>query len=549
MKVMIAQCRFTIGAMKENADRILHILREAKKKGVDLILFSEMALCGYAPNELLFYQQFIEEVNREGKRVAQASHGLALFLGIVRRNVQAEGEPLHNSVAIIQNGQLRGFQDKCIPTNNTLCDETLYFKAGQQVNSWKVGEMRIGVLIGEDVGLNHAQNDHFHPHPLLELAEHRIDLCLVPSAFPYQMNAFERRVKVGKRAAKILNCPLIICNQVGGHGSTIFDGYSMHFNAKGRLTHLAPGFREECMVIDLEQQRETRLSFAHSEMADLCNALVLGTRDYALKNGFSHLCLGVSGGVDSALVAYIATKAMGKNRVTGVEMPSQYTPQRSQEESAQLIRSLGISSWNFPIQSIVDHILHILAPLSIDRKTNHTEENIQARVRGLLLMALSNQYHYLLLNTGNKNELSVGYVTLYGDMCGGLSVIGDLTKTQVYALCRYINSGEPSPIIPPSILEKMPSAELLPSQTDLDTLPDYQTLGSILEGYLEKHLSSEEIVQHYHLPCEVVAQVVHRIIQSEFKKRQSVPTLHVSSNPLGSKHHYPLMHRWGWEEK
>jgi NAD+ synthase (glutamine-hydrolysing) len=431
-------------------------------------------------------------------------------------------------------------------------DEARYFEPAVKISSWKIGkypEYRIGVTICEDLwGYSTlVKETKYHRDPVLELKDENCDYVVNLSASPYHLGKSFSRFDVCSKAAKAFGVPLILCNQVGGNDSLIFDGHSLVISGDGELLDFGEKFQEDLLLVDFDDINDFLLLGAGYPSSlkeinleeELFQALVLGVRDYFGKSGFTQACLGLSGGIDSAVVACIAVEALGFENVMGVSMPSRYSSEGSIHDAKALALTLKIGYQEIPIEKPFKSYLELLAPAFEGKPADVTEENLQARIRGAILMALSNKHGYVVLSTGNKSELAVGYATLYGDMCGGLSVINDLTKRQVYALAEWINrNGE---IIPQSTIQKPPSAELRPGQLDSDSLPDYSIVDTVVEAYIEDHASKEQIAEKYGYPISVVEELIKKIHRSEYKRRQSAPGLRVSPKAFSVGRNFPIV--------
>lgn len=545
MKITIAQINPIVGDIVGNTGKILDFLERAREFKTDLILFSELVICGYPPEDLVFHHAFLESMEFHLERIIKASKGLAVILGLVRRNTGPGEKHLLNSAAIISDGKLLGFQDKWLLPTYDLFDERRYFEPGREISPWKINGKNVGVAICEDVwqhagyiGYTRYQRD-----PVAELAKFDLDVLVNLSASPYQFQKPDLRIKVCAKTAKVLKCPVVMCCQVGANGPIIFDGYSVHVNKKGELCHLGAGFCEDEILIDLTAKTPP-CPFKYDEMYNLLHALILGVRDYFAKSGFSKTCLGLSGGIDSALVAYIASQALGKENVLGISLPSPYTRPESRKDSKGLAERLGIQFLEIPIKRPFDQMINLLNPYFEGKKSDVAEENLQARLRGMILMALSNKHGYIVLSTGNKSEIALGYTTLYGDMCGGLGVIADVLKTRVFDLCRYINRTQQKEVILESIIKRPPSAELSPGQQDLDSLPEYGIVDNVLEGYVEDYLSIDEIAQKYKINRDLVVDLIRRTHAAEYKRYQSPPILRISKKSFGVGRQYPIVQKW-----
>lgn len=545
MKILVAQLNPTVGDLDKNTQKILEAMDHGRKVGADIVLCPELSICGYPPEDLVYHRSFIDSMELHLERIAKASKDITVLVGLARRAVLEGEKHLHNSAAIISNGHLLGFQDKWLLPTYDVFDERRYFEPGQSTRVWEIGGKRIGVIICEDIWQHAGYVDYtrYERDPVLALQPLKPDVLLNLSASPYQFQKPDIRVDVCAKAAKTLGCPVILCCQVGANGQIIFDGYSVHVNEEGKLCHLGKGFVEDKMLVDLDADI-CPCPFKYDTMGSLVEALELGVKDYFAKFGFSKACLGLSGGIDSALVAYIAAKALGKENVLGISMPSRYTREGSRNDAKELAEKLGIQYKEIPIEGPFNEFLNLLQPHFEGKESDIAEENLQARIRGIILMAMSNKHGYIVLSTGNKSEVALGYATLYGDMCGGLGVIADVTKTKVYDLCRYINRAEGKEVILESIIERAPSAELRPDQIDLDSLPEYGVIDNVLEGYVENYLSIDEISEKYGIGQEQVLDLVQRIHAAEYKRRQGPPILRVSKKSFGVGRRYPIVQNW-----
>jgi NAD+ synthase (glutamine-hydrolysing) len=545
MKILIAQRNPIIGDLDGNTAKILESMDHARKKKADIVLFGELMLCGYPPEDLVFHRSFIDSMMLHLERIVKASKGLTVIVGVIRRNLGEGEKHLLNSAAVIHDGHLLGFQDKWLLPTYDVFDERRYFDPGKKTRVWNIKGKKVGIIICEDIWQHAGYVDYtrYKRDPVLALSKYQPDLLLNLSASPYQFQKPDLRVSVCAKAASTLKCPVVMCCQVGANGQIIFDGYSVYVNEQGQLCQLGKGFAEDEMLVDLEAP-VTPVLFEYDPHTNLLNALKLGVKDYFTKFGFQKALLGLSGGIDSALVAYIAAKALGAENVSGVSMPSCYTSPQSKSDAKELAERLGIQFLEIPIKEPFEAFLHLLEPHFKGKKGDITEENLQARIRGIILMALSNKHGYIVLSTGNKSEVALGYSTLYGDMCGGLGVIGDVIKTKVYDLCNHINKVEKKEVILNSIINKPPSAELRADQIDLDSLPEYNIVDSVLEGYVENYLSIDEIAEKYKIPQEVVVELIQRIHGAEYKRRQGPPILRVSKKSFGVGRRYPIIQRW-----
>lgn len=543
MKVLVAQLDPTIGDFPGNTQKIIQALSHARKEKVDIVLFPEMAICAYPPEDLVLHGPFVLACEEALQKIIPHTEGLMAVVGLVRRNLAKGEKSLLNSVAILQNGKIMGFVDKALLPTYDVFDERRYFEPGTEFKAWEWKGKKIGVTICEDIWQHagYVGETRYTCDPVLEMQKLKVDLFLNASASPYQFQKPDMRVKVCQKAAKTLKCPVLLCAQVGGNEQLVFDGYSVYVDSTGKLCQLGKGFEEDLMVVDLNAEGKP-FHFEYDAIGDLYHALVLGTRDYFQKQNFKKAILGLSGGIDSALTACIAVEALGKENVYGLGMPSRFSSPGSLKDAEILAHNLGIQWDMISIDALYDAYIKALSPLFGGKPFDVTEENIQARIRGMLLMALSNKHGYLVLSTGNKSELALGFCTLYGDMAGGLAVIADVNKRQIYQLAQWINKKQE--IIPQSTIVKPPSAELRPGQLDTDTLPDYAIVDAVLESYVEDFLSPEEIVKKHNIPKEIVLDLIHRIHLAEYKRRQSAPGIRVTKKSFKVGRRYPIVQKW-----
>jgi NAD+ synthetase len=570
MKIAIAQLNPTIGDIFGNSNLILEAAKKAEVEGANLLLTPELSLIGYPPRDLLMNPSFIAAAGAQLQQLAQAlPPKLAVIAGTVVPNanaVQLGGKSLFNSAVLLQNGAVKKvFHKRLLPTYDVF-DEDRYFQPGENSNYFTIGELKIGVTICEDLWNNEEfwGKRSYAGDPVSDLAKLGVDLVVNLSASPY--SAGKRGVRSAMLQHSVIRCgiPIIYANQIGGNDDIIFDGSSFAVNRKGDLIQVLASFETDFAVLEYDQAKQdlvgsNQQSAAGIEAAPLSfypavgnaeiwAALVLGVRDYVRKCGFSKVVLGLSGGIDSALVAAIASCAIGPENVLGVLMPSPYSSDHSVNDALELARNLGIAIAQLPIGDLMETYDRTLADLFVNTTFGIAEENIQSRIRGNLLMAISNKFGHLLLSTGNKSEMSVGYCTLYGDMNGGLAVISDVPKTRVYSLCWWLNSelrnGKDDAqlgkeIIPVNIIDKAPSAELKPGQTDQDSLPAYDVLDDILQRFIEHHESAQQIIAAGHNEA-VVKRVVKLVTQAEFKRRQAAPGLKISDRAFGTGWRMPI---------
>jgi NAD+ synthase (glutamine-hydrolysing) len=543
MKIGIAQINPVIGDFPGNVKRLLAAYRECQEAGADLVITPELSLVGYPPRDLVFKSQFVPKCLQALDHLAGEIREIPLLVGYVDHVHSARpGKPFRNAVAWLENGQIRHRIWKTLLPTYDVFDERRYFEPGDACEPilWK--GYRIGVTICEDIWTeDYLKRPFYDRDPVDELTHKGIDLLLNLSASPFHLGKpLLRRSMIGAIARKA-KVPVVYCNAVGANDQLVFDGHSIVTDATGRITAQLTGFSEACQVVDPYQETTEEAVIETSVPAQLYQALVLGVRDYVIKSGFSSVCLGLSGGIDSALTAAIAADALGPDNVCGLTMPSPYSSRGSVDDSFALAKNLGIRCDEVPIRDAFESLKSTLQPLFEGKTEDVTEENLQARLRGVLLMALSNKEHHLLLTTGNKSELAVGYCTIYGDMCGGLAVISDLPKVRVYEICRWLNRNRE--IIPWNTIDKPPSAELRPDQKDQDTLPPYEILDGILELYVEHQLSADEIISRGYEET-TVRWVQRRVDLNEWKRQQAAPGLRVTSKAFGIGRRMPIVQRF-----
>jgi len=557
MKIAIAQLNPTIGDIEGNAQQIILAAKQASAENAQLLLTPELSLCGYPPRDLLLYPRFIESLQKKLKAIAQAiPSSISVLVGTVIANPDSNSQgqkPLYNAIALLQAGQISQiFQKRLLPTYDVF-DEDRYFQPGDQTNSFKLQNsdqtLTIGVTICEDLWNDETfwGKRTYSVNPIADLAALNVDLIVNLSASPYSVGKQTLREKMLTHAVQQYQIPIIYTNQVGANDDLIFDGNSLAVNKHGEVEVRAKSFATDLVICDLAQlqseQADTKQTIHQTidENQAIFSALVLGVKDYARKCGFTKVLLGLSGGIDSALVAAIAAEALGEQNVLGVLMPSPYSSESSVTDALALADKLKISTQTIPIQSGMNAYDQMLEPLFAGTEFGVAEENIQSRLRGGLLMAIANKFNYLLLSTGNKSEIAVGYCTLYGDMNGGLAVIADVPKTKVFELCRWINRNQE--IIPTNIITKPPSAELKPDQKDADSLPPYDILDDILDQIICQHQSELEVVASGHDKA-IVAKVFRLLARAEFKRRQAAPGLKITDRAFGTGWRMPIASRW-----
>ncbi len=547
MKIALAQINTTVGDFAGNVERIVKFARCAQERNADLVVFPELALCGYPPRDLVEKTEFVDRCEQELQRLARLLPNIPALVGYVRHSNAKQGKAVCDAAALLYGGQPVLDYVKILLPFYDVFDESRYFEPGSSLGLYDLGGYRLGVTICED-----AWNDkHFWKKqlyardPVEETVQAGANLLLNVASSPFSTEKIDFRHQMLKAIAAQRRVPVVYVNHVGGNDSLIFDGSSMAFNARGELCARAKSFEEDLVIFATSDGIGEIRPGPASEIEAVYGALLLGTRDYVAKCGFRKVIVGLSGGIDSSLVATIAADAVGPENVVGVSMPGPYSSPGSVRDAEALARKLQIDFRVVPITSIFENYLTTLDPAFEDRPRNVTEENIQARIRGNILMALSNKFGTLVLSTGNKSELAVGYCTLYGDMAGGLAVIADVPKTMVYELARYVNrTGESGERIPTACLKKPPSAELRPNQTDQDTLPPYEVLDVILKAYIEENLCADTIAQKYNLEPELVRQTVRRVNDAEYKRQQAAPALKVTAKAFGIGRRYPIANKF-----
>ena len=541
MKVALAQIDPTVGDFTGNLDKIVAVSRRAATLGARLTVFSELAICGYPPADFIEKPSFLARCRSAVDELAAATRDLstAVVAGVALPTLRHDGKPAYNAAVLLDRGRLLLEQHKCLLPFYDVFDEQRYFSPAGQQKVVELDGLRLAITICED-----SWNDkNFWPRrlysvdPIEELMRERPALHINLSSSPFWHSKRALRREMLAAIARRDNIPVLMCNQVGGNDSLIFDGSSLALNPRGELIAQAASFREDLVVFDPFHASPIPVS-EDDDTAAAFDALVLGTRDYVRKCGFSKVLVGLSGGIDSALVAAIAKEALGAENVIGVGMPSPYSSTGSVDDSRHLAANLGIRFETIGISPVFSEFTQTLAPLFQGTTAGITEENIQSRIRGVLLMALSNKFGALVLTTGNKSEMAVGYCTLYGDMVGALAVIGDLVKTRVYAVCRWLNRQRE--VIPEAILTKPPSAELRPGQMDTDSLPPYEILDPIIEAYVERYETPEQIARERGFPLELVQQVVRLVERSEYKRQQAAPVLKVTAKSFGMGRRFPI---------
>ncbi len=566
MRIGLAQINTIVGDLTGNSRLIEEAYQALVAQGAELVVFPELVVSGYPPRDLLFKKRFVTDVEQATRLLATKIGPVPAVIGYTESNTSGQGRPAYNSAAFCHQGKILASARKCLLPTYDVFDEDRYFEPAAAPTVVEFGGQRIGLTICEDIwthAMISTRRLYNGVEPVRQLAAQRCDLMVNLSASPWNHGKGSVRHTLVSDTARQLGCPVAYVNAIGGNDELLFDGRSLVTDATGRVLGGLAAFRPELKVIDVlcgrgaptphnvtpgEGTRPTKATsatihptFEREELADIHDALVLGVRDYAQKTGFKKALLGLSGGIDSALTAVIAAEALGPKNVIGVSLPSVISSQHSRDDAAAVAKNLGIEFHTLSIADVVAAGEKTLAPLFAGRPRDIAEENIQARARGLLLMAISNKFGALLLTTGNKSELAVGYCTLYGDMCGGLAVISDVFKTQVYALSRWINRAKE--IIPSSSIDKAPSAELRPNQTDQDSLPPYDVLDAILKGYVEEGLSRADLVAQGFAQA-VVNDIIRKVDLNEYKRKQAAPGLKITPLAFGVGRRIPIVQKY-----
>lgn len=540
MKIGIVQINAVIGDFPGNAKRILQGYREAIEGGAEMVVTPELSLVGYPPRDLIFKSQFVPRCLQALDYLRQEVGEVPLLVGYVERSGKKPGRAFRNAVAWLEGGEIRERVWKTLLPTYDVFDEWRYFEPGEQCRPIEFKGHKIGVTVCEDIWTeDFLYRPLYERDPVMELRDYGAEVILNLSASPFALNKPVARRELLASVAKEAEVPVIYCNAVGGQDQLIFDGHSAVVDGKGAVQASLSGFREEVAVVDVFTPQKGVEWPDLDENAQLFEALVLGLRDYGTKCGFREVCLGLSGGIDSALTAVIAAEAFGAKNVHGLTMPSEFSSEGSISDSVALARNLGIRCDEVPIGRVFEEVKGALGPVFEGMKPDVTEENMQSRIRGLFLMSLSNKTGSMLVTTGNKSELAVGYCTMYGDMCGGVAVISDLPKTRVYELSRWINRENER--IPWSTIEKAPSAELAPDQKDQDSLPPYDLLDAILELYVEQQMSAADIIEHHDFDEQIVRWVQRRVDLNEWKRHQAAPGLRVTSKAFGVGRRMPIV--------
>ena len=531
MKLALAQINPTVGDLDGNTRKIIDYINKAEKERADIVVFPELAITGYPPEDLLLKDQFVMDNLSCFTKIKQASDKIAVYIGFVDK----KGKDLFNAAAFIVDCEVKKLYHKINLPNYSVFDEKRYFKDGKNYS--------IGNYKGQGIGLGICEDIWVKDSPYLEASKAGASIMLNINASPYHLGKIKEREKILGKLAKKTKAYIVYLNMVGGQDELVFDGGSMVFGPKGEKVASAIQYKEELLFVDLGQKNKTAPWLDRS--SEIYNALILGTSDYVKKNDFSDVLIGLSGGIDSALTLVIACDALGKDKVHPVFMPSQYTANQSYKDARKLCENLGIEMIEISIKDLFNVYLKELAPHFKGMVQNIAEENLQARIRGNYLMALSNKFGWLVLTTGNKSEMSTGYCTLYGDMSGGFSVLKDISKTLVYELSNFRNSAwKEKGLIPQSIIDRPPTAELKPDQKDQDTLPPYDILDKIMHSYVEENKCGWEVCKIHGIDKKIVDKIVKMIDFSEYKRRQTPPGPRITPRAFGKDWRLPITNRY-----
>lgn len=552
MRIALAQLNPVVGDIVGNSEKIVACIEQARAGGAGLVVFPELSVMGYPPRDLLLKPRFVQASVAAVQKIARCCTDIAALVGFVEPSRDSVGRHLRNAAAYCADGRVQQVRYKSLLPTYDVFDEHRYFEPGPEVSLVEHQGIALGISICEDLWNDEETVGRrmYGRDPVAQLAAAGARYLINMSASPFSQDKHEFRVRLFGNQARRHHLPIVCVNQVGGNDELIFDGASCVFDDTGRLTAQAKTFEEDLLIVDLDEHGTVRnpdaagIIPAHTSMvAAVHDALVLGVRDYVKKCGFKHVLLGLSGGIDSAVTAVLAVKALGAEAVTGVAMPSRYSSGHSRSDAAQLAANLSIDYRVIPIEPIHEVFERHMTPHFDGRKPDVTEENVQARIRGNILMALSNKFGWLLLTTGNKSELAVGYCTLYGDMAGGLAVISDVPKTLVYSIAEYINRDAGREVIPTNSITKVPSAELRPNQTDQDSLPPYDLLDAILDRYIRREESTEDIIAAGY-DAETVQRIVRLVDTNEYKRKQAALGLKVTSRAFGAGRRMPIAARF-----
>lgn len=544
MKIALAQLNYTIGDFTNNTKKIIDHIIKAKEEGADLVVFAELAVSGYPPRDFLEFEEFVDLCEQSAQEIAKYTMGIACIIGLPVRNNLAAGKDLYNAAYFIEEGKVKAIVKKALLPNYDVFDEYRYFEPAIIFNCIEFQGKRIALTICEDLW-NINNNPLYVSNPMDELIKQKPDLMINIAASPFSYQHDDERIETLGRNANHYKLPLLYVNQVGAQTEIVFDGGSLAFDGNGNLLDEMSYFKEDFKVYEFNDHKLQGLKPVHrqtvSDIEQIHDALVLGIQDYFKKSGFKKAVLGLSGGIDSAIVCALACRALGPENVMAVLMPSKYSTDHSISDAMDLVNNIGCMHEIIAIKEAADTFDRMLAPAFHDLPFNLTEENIQARIRGILVMAMSNKFGYIVLNTSNKSECAVGYGTLYGDMCGAIAVIGDVYKTQIYQLAQFINKD--GLVIPENSITKPPSAELRPDQKDSDSLPDYDQLDKILFQYVELKKSSSAIIAQG-FEEDLVRRIIKMVNSAEFKRYQTPPILRVSPKAFGMGRRMPIVGKY-----
>ena len=559
MKIALAQLNFTIGDLSGNSQRIIRAIEDARQQSADLVVFSELAISGYPPRDLLLVEGFVDQCAQLVKEIGeQHTKDIAIIIGTPLPVDSHEGTT--NSLLVYQDNTFIDYYDKRLLPTYDVFDEDRYFKSGHKACVVEINNLKIGLAICEDLwrGGDAGFADRYtsEPNPVAQLVEAGAQLIIAPSASPFVLSKEHKHIDILTTHAREHSLPIISVNQIGANDDLVFSGQSSAINTAGQLCAQASRFKEDLIIIDTESMAPMNAQPVDDERI-IIDALTLGIHDYVTKCGFKEVCLGLSGGIDSAIVAALGVRALGNENVLGVSMPGKFSSEHSKSDAFDLANNMGINCITMPIETGFIGVSESLNPAfkQLNERTlgeslpDLTQENLQSRIRGTMMMALSNRTGALVLTTGNKSEIAVGYCTLYGDMNGGLAVIADIPKTMVFKICRYMNEqfeslGYKSPPIPVNTIVKPPSAELAPDQFDSDSLPDYNILDEIVERHIEGHQNASRIIEETRFDVDTVNRICKLIDRNEYKRQQMAVGLKVTSKAFGPGRRMPIAQRW-----